>query len=98
MIKELIGINTYLNILGIPIFTLICAVYVYWDEVHKKVSFIVMDRRIKMYRKLRNGVLRLIPEIVRLSLQKKDHVVSIDKGVVVTLVKISNYKALICGG
>lgn len=59
--------NIYLNTFGIAAFTLVCVAYVYWDELFKKVSFLVLDRRIKEYKKLRSGVQKLVPEIVRKS-------------------------------
>ena len=50
------NIKIYMNYIGVPVFTLICAVYVYWDELFKKINFLLLDRRIKEYKKLRMGV------------------------------------------
>lgn len=69
--------SIYLNYIGIPVFTLIFAAYVYWDELFDKIGFLLLDKRIKEYKKLRAGVQKLVPEIVRKFLLKKDHNVEI---------------------
>jgi hypothetical protein len=48
--------NIYINYIGIPAFTLIFAVYVYWDELSKKIGFLLLDKRVKDYKNLRAGV------------------------------------------
>lgn len=55
----------FLNYLGIPLLTAIFAFDVYWEEMFKKINFLLLDRRIKEYKKLRIGVQKLVPEIVR---------------------------------
>jgi hypothetical protein len=62
---QLINISTFedyrqliigiLSILGVPVTTFICVVYIYWDEFFNKLGFLVMDRRIKEYKKMRLG-------------------------------------------
>jgi hypothetical protein len=76
-----IDLNTsiYLNYLGIPVFTLIFAAYVYYDELYTKIGFLLLDKRIKEYKKLRTGVQKLIPEIVRKFQFKKDHNVELSR-------------------
>ena len=46
----------YLNYCGVPFFTLVCGVYVYWDEFCKKINFLLLDRKIKDYKKLKLNV------------------------------------------
>jgi hypothetical protein len=64
--------SIYLNYIGIPVFTLIFAAYVYWDELSKKIGFLLLDKRIKEYKNDRAGVQKLIPEIVRKCQLKRD--------------------------
>ncbi len=56
-----------------------------------------MDRRIKEYRKMRLGALKLVPEIVRKSMHKSDNI-EINKQLVVIVVKLTSYTQLVCSG
>jgi hypothetical protein len=69
----------YLNYCGVPFFTLVCGVYVYWDEFCKKINFLLLDRKIKDYKKLKLNVQKLVPEIVRKSQLKQDHTSEISR-------------------
>jgi hypothetical protein len=82
---------SYLHVVGIPIFTLISLVYTYWDELYKRVSFLVLDRRIKEYKKLTGCVKKLVPEIVVKMQKNSDHAIEISRSIVVCQIKISNY-------
>lgn len=65
--------STFLSYINLPIFTLIFVAYVYQDELFDRIGFLLLDKRIKEYKKLRAGVQKLIPEIVRKFTTKKDH-------------------------
>lgn len=86
----------FLNYIGTPVFTLIFIAYVYWDELCDKVGFLMLDKRIKEYKKLRTGVQKLVPKIVLKFQLKKDNHVEISNELVFISVKISNYTALVC--
>ena len=81
---------------GFPLFTLVNFLSVYWDEVAARVTFATMDAQIKNYKKLRNCMQRLVPEIVRKLQNKKDHNVEVSRSIVLVQVKISNYQQLFC--
>jgi hypothetical protein len=82
---------SYLHVIGVPIFTLISIAYTYWDELYRRVGFLVLDRRIKEYKKLTGSVKKLVPEIVVKMQKNKDHAIEVNHNVVVCQIKISNY-------
>jgi hypothetical protein len=68
-------LQMYLVAAAIPCFTFILILYAYWDEFYRKARFLVLERRIKEYKRLRMGVQKLVPQIIRKSQQKNQQAI-----------------------
>lgn len=63
-------VETYFRILNILGFTLILAMYAYWDETTRKIGFVVNFRKQKEFQKSKQILNILVPSIVRSKIQE----------------------------
>jgi len=76
------------------VFTIVWSIYGYLDEFHKKTTFLVLNRRIKEFKFLKNLIQRLVPESIRKYHDVRSNNAAVDllKNFTIIVVKIKNYE------
>jgi len=92
-----LNLITHHYLLGIPVFTLVWSIYAYVDEFHRKTTFLVLNRRIKEFKFLKQLIQRLVPESIRKynDVHSNNSAVDLLKNVTIIVVKIKNYGSLV---
>lgn len=92
----ILNLNTHYYLYGIPVFTLIWSIYIYWDEIHRKTTFLVLNRRIKEFKFLKTLMHRLVPESIRKYADVRSNSSAVDllSNFTIIIVKLKNYDSL----
>ena len=89
----MLNLKTHYYLLGIPVFTLVWSLYGYMDEMHKKTTFLVLNRKIKEFKFSKHLIQRLVPESIRKyqDVRSINSAVDLLKNFTIIVVKIKNY-------
>ena len=88
-----LNLKTHYYLYGIPVFTFVWSIYVYLDEMHRKTTFLVLNRRIKEFKFLKSLIQRLVPESIRKYADVRSNNAAVDllRNFTIIVVKVKNY-------